>query len=84
MEHATPLQSLYDMYDMLKYDKNPGIESREFDQQVVQFVSSVSEILERDRNCDGKYRFVTVADVHRNLADIMVREIMDVQISMKV
>ena len=84
MEYATPLQSLYDMYDMLKYDKNPGIESRELDQQVVQFVRRLSEILESDRNCDGKYRLVTVADVHRNLADIMVREIMDVQISMKV
>ena len=55
MEYATPLQSLYDMYDMLKYDKNPDIESRELDQQAVQFVRRLSEILERDRNCDGKY-----------------------------
>ena len=81
MEYATPLQSMYDMYRMLKNEKNPRMESKTLDQQVVQFVKKLNEILEDDPECRGKYQLVTVADAHEDLADTIVREIMDPQIS---
>ena len=81
MEYATPLQSLYDMYDMLRKSDVPRSDTKQIDQQVVQFVKKLKNILEGDPLCRDKYCLVTVGDAHNNLADVIVDEIMNQRIS---
>ena len=77
LEYALPLQTLHDMYKKLRGTRGrPKFALKELDQQVVQFLRKLKNILEGDLSCRGKYVVITVGDVHENLADVIVDQIM--------
>lgn len=73
VEYATPLMSLYDMTK----DSNAGFSKEECLEQVKIFVRKLTEILEGDKDCHGKYQLVLLADTstRKDLATVIVKNI---------
>lgn len=73
VEYATPLMSLYDMTK----DSNAVFSHEECLEQVKIFVCKLTEILEGDKDCHGKYQLVLLADTstQKDLAMVILKNI---------
>lgn len=71
LEYATPLMSLYDMSKL----KTAVLSEEERLNQVKIFFNKLTEILDEDPECKGKYMLIPLADTCDNLALTIVKSI---------
>ena len=71
VEYATPLMSLYDMSN----DKKAEFSEEDRLEQVKLFFNKLTEILDGDPKCRGKYQLIPLADTCDHLAKVIVEAI---------
>ena len=68
VEYATPLKTLFDM----SRDDVGALSREDRDQQVMIFIRKLREILDKDKECRGKYELIAFAGEGSNIAEILV------------
>ena len=68
VEYATPLKTLFDM----GHDDIGALSREDRDQQVMIFIRKLREILDKDKECRGKYELIQFPGEGSNIAKILV------------